>query len=588
MSKSSSHNCRKLSRTDCLPPHCSFTDGVKRQFCRKSRNKTNKNKTSKNKTSKIHTHSNSPTAINKCKQLSRTDCLLPDCKFANGVKRQFCRKSRNKKRTIDENKNKRDTAAKKITNFMKNITKKRKNDKNKREIAAKKITKFMKNIHQKKKVVDDVDKAKMKIAQFMKSKRHHITSRFLNAVCPSSGVCIAFGKETTKIKEFFNNFVNRQYRDSTKKLQEGENGEIYEYIYERLKYKAYTIVKMSKSVTADNLMYEYFAGLYINSVYKKFPCFLETYGLSTSPIVMYKNIEFNNYTIDSFNDLKILELLNIACKSPKNISIQIEHIHNPITLENKMHNLLFWKNDIIAVLFQIYYALSSLKNNFTHYDLHTSNVLLYEPIKHKYMMFHYHLPNGQIVRFASRYIAKIIDYGRSYFQDPKINSNYIFSKLCDPLATDCNAPGMKCGSQKGFSWLEAGKATKQNYYINSRIRNMSHDLRLLYILKQKYLKNINVIRQEFTNVNMKAQIGHFFTNITYTNEYGTKEVIKGKAPAKIMNVNDAYEVLKKICLTTDFEDMNQEYVVTDFLAADSKIGDLHIYHDKDMVFHPTK
>ena len=97
-----------------------------------------------------------------------------------------------------------------------------------------------------------------------------------------------------------------------------------------------------------------------------------------------------------------------------------------------------------------------------------------------------------------------------------------------------------------------------------------------------------MIRQEFTNVNMKAQIGHFFTNITYTNEYGTKEVIKGKAPAKIMNVNDAYEVLKKICLTTDFEDMNQEYVVTDFLAADSKIGDLHIYHDKDMVFHPIK
>jgi hypothetical protein len=616
MSSSNNNHCRKLSRTDCLPPDCKFANGAKRQFCRKSKNKINKI----NKTKKISRRSKSPTSINKCRQLSRTDCLPPDCKFANGAKRQFCRKSTNKKKSIDENKNKQETAAKKITKFIKNITKKRsiiknknkretaakkitkfiknitkksKSDKNKQDVAAKKITQFIKNINKKKKIVATVDKAKTKIGQFMKSKRHHITSRFLNSVCPSSGVCIAFGKETTKIKEFFNNFVDKQYRDSTKKLQEGDNGIVYEYIYERLKYKAYTIVKMTKSSIADNLMYEYFVGLYINSVYKKFPCFLETYGLSTNPIVTYKDIEFNNYTIDSLNDLKILELLNISCKKPEDISIQIEHIHNPITLENMIHKLSFWKNEMVPVLFQIYYALSQLKDTFTHYDLHTSNLLLYEPIKDKYMMFHYHLANGQVVRFMSRYIAKIIDYGRSYFHDsenPNINSNYIYSKLCDPLASECNKSIMDCGSDKGFAWLYAGKGTKGNYYINSRIRNMSHDLRLLHILGKKYNGNSIMIRQQFSNVNMKELIGKFFTNITYTSDYGTREVtreVKGNTQSKIANVVDAYKVLKMICLTTDFTNMNQEYLVSDF-PLDSKIGDLHIYHDRDMVFNPHK
>ena len=34
--------------------------------------------------------------------------------------------------------------------------------------------------------------------------------------------------------------------------------------------------------------------------------------------------------------------------------------------------------------------LSIIKNNFTHYDLHYENVFLYEPLKNKYIEYHYY------------------------------------------------------------------------------------------------------------------------------------------------------------------------------------------------------
>jgi hypothetical protein len=78
----------------------------------------------------------------------------------------------------------------------------------------------------------------------------------------------------------------------------------------------------------------------------------------------------------------------------------------------------FIDNDLINVLYQIYMPLSTIANEFTHYDLHKGNVVIYEPKKGYYIDYTYILNDETKVEFKSRYIAKIIDYGRSFFDDP--------------------------------------------------------------------------------------------------------------------------------------------------------------------------
>ena len=541
-----------------------------------------------------------------CKKKTKTDCLSPHCIFTNGKTRQFCRKSKNTMKTDRESKNyivntkeildkqlkKRDTAAKTITQFMKKvktqntIAKKLK----KRDTAAKTITQFMKKVKAQNTTAKKLKKrdiSQYKIGQFLIKKRANITSRFLNAVCPSSGVCIAFGKETNKIKTYFNDFINSQYRHSIKKLNEGYNGIVYEYEYHRLKYKAYTIVKMSKmkiTDVTDNLMYEFFAGMYINSVYKKYPCFLETYGVNINPIPSHhKDIIFNTYTSRSLNNDKIAELISSSCQTPSNVVVQIEHIHNPLTMQKAFTNIHFWKNEILPVLFQLYYTLYKLQNEFTHYDLHADNVLLYEPISNNYILYHFHLDDGNVVHIRSRYIAKIIDYGRVYFNDktnPNMNSESIYQKLCS--IPSCNLIKNTCGSNQGYNWLYKGKGTATNYYINSKNRNASHDLRLLSILQSiynKYLQIREVYRSGKYNA-IENDINKLFTQVKYSGLYGTKELKSNNKT--INNITDAYSILVKICSSPVFNEINNDTYMTK-----NKIGDLHIYSDRDMVFTPV-
>ena len=48
--------------------------------------------------------------------------------------------------------------------------------------------------------------ASRKVGSFMTKHRSKIRLLFLNTICTDSNLCIAFGKETKLIREFFNNF----------------------------------------------------------------------------------------------------------------------------------------------------------------------------------------------------------------------------------------------------------------------------------------------------------------------------------------------------------------------------------------------
>jgi hypothetical protein len=159
----------------------------------------------------------------------------------------------------------------------------------------------------------------------------------------------------------------------------------------------------------------------------------------------------------------------------------------------------------------------------------------------KYIQYHYHLPSGKIHSFKSEYIVKIIDYGRSFFNDAdsKINTKKIRNdELCKIPSCEPN-----CGESYGFVWF-TNKLSKGNYYIDSTQHNKSHDLRLLNDMKDIYTPNL------IANNNFRR----FFDKLIYDKiKYGTKplpdDYLKGQ---NIRTVSDALLGLSDIISINSF------------------------------------
>jgi hypothetical protein len=565
-------NCKGLSMNNCLPPNCKYINGEKRKYCRSFKNNRNPVRD-----------------FNKCRGIEKPICLPPDCKYAEGPKRQFCRISKNTRKqdkTNNNNSTEKYKAANIIKKFMKNKTRRnnRINNENtdleRDNKAASIIQKLFKN-NRNKTIKERKEKlAVNKIGKFFIKKRDNIRSNFLTRVCSDSGVCLAFGKESDKIKSFFNDFLNYQYKNKVIELSKGDNGVVFEIEYERLKYKAYTILKVSKYKDSDNLMYEYFVGLFINTIYKKFPCFLETYGVCINPL-NFNNQKFINISSSSKDDVQ--KLIHISCEDPTIVGLQIEYLKNPLRMRDILPSVLFWRKSIISVLFQIYFPLFYLRDVFTHYDLHRENVLLYEPIPNNYIHYHYHLDNGVIVSFKCSYIAKIIDYGRCYFNNKKdnINSVDIRKMVCDE--NECNKGMNRCGDGLGYIILDKETdISKSFHYINSSRVNRSHDLRLLYYVSENYKSEF---KNNLThNIYFDKDMETLFDKIKYTKEFGTKENINSGLPRSVNNISDAFKLLTKICTSQGFLYTNDN----EFNDPDKKLGDLHIYTDRDMIFTSRK
>jgi hypothetical protein len=147
------------------------------------------------------------------------------------------------------------------------------------------------------------------------------------------------------------------------------------------------------------------------------------------------------------------------------------------------------------------------------------------------------MKNGKIVSFRSKYLVKIIDYGRSFFNDEenKNNSDKIYKKVCK--TSECDPD---CGLDYGFTYLSPEEYPGQGYFISSRTRNMSHDLRLindciLYTAESKFPKCLLKIRDI-----LKYGVG-----IADEDEanFGTKENTKKQYPQSINNVKDLTQAL---------------------------------------------
>ena len=364
----------------------------------------------------------------------------------------------------------------------------------------------------------------------------------LKYICPGSNMCIGIGKETSLINKVFGNFKNFDLAYGVvKKLGKNSvNGFIYKISYVNHGYTALGILKSTQSKDRDNLMYEYNVGLFINTICKRFTCFLETYS-----IFEYKSLpNYREFLLNSSisskklkSHLKKINLdYSLGCKDANLISILIQYVEG-ITLGDlimlNINDIKFINYEVLCILFQVYYSLSKLRNNFTHYDLHDNNVIVYEPVKGAVIRYKYYTDAGYVT-FQSRYVAKIIDYGRCYFNNglPGGSSDDVFRLICGNPACDDPEYGNHCASSLGIRL----DLTKSN--INPSKRNMSADLRLIYIVLNE-LNDTNGYRLNEDFHTMRNSL--VFDRLNYFGRWSTAEITSEGLPSsgKINNVTDA-------------------------------------------------
>ena len=394
-----------------------------------------------------------------------------------------------------------------------------------------------------------------------------------NLICSdTNNVCLAFGDLTEDIKTFFNGFGFTDTDYAVPELKRigtpSDNGFITQIKYEKQGYNSYAVLKSAADAAADNLMYEYEVGLYINKVNKIYPCFIETYGLYkyTDPNWwehFHKNAKLDksdlNQSLKKQSSIESsIESYKIACTESHYLAILIQHLKGVTSLEDLSRDSTFIKNELMSALFQLYVPLAQLMNNFTHYDLNLNNIQMYQPDKNKYIQYYYHLTTGVIVSFKSSYMLKIIDYGHCYFNDEEsgINSKGIYDKLC--AEPECEY----CGYDSGFNWL-SNEQSDAPYYVSPQNKNISHDL--------SPLKDI------YTNISSQRNISRLnglLKKVVYTGELGTPENATMGYPRSINNVEDAAKCIIDEIIS-DYFQVNNEIVN----SSKSNLGNLHIYMD---------
>ena len=440
----------------------------------------------------------------------------------------------------------------------------------------------------------------------------YTTQRKINYIksrCDNTAVCLALGIYSDYIKKNFNNFTNFSYVTNVKKIgNPSNNGFVNILTYKNGKsnkisgknikgqsnvvsqdFEASSILKSNLNRTADNLLYEYLVGLYINKLTKNFPCFLETYGYYT-----YKNeilwsdlqkrritsVNLNeNLTLQQISDADIIniekreKIFDEACKKEgKKQAILIQYFNGIISLYDYLDYYFnspvkYNEYELINILFQVYFPLAVLHRNFTHYDLHGDNVLLYTPVKNDddYIEYHYHCDeDNEIISFKSRYMVKIIDYGRCFFEASEaaseasgFGSAAIFNAIKGRPKINVKSKEYNDCEYAGFNSLFEKNIEN---YATSSIRNMSNDLWLLQIIKED-----NILKShDFNDLLTDVKFDNY--NKTYT-----KEVTEIGMDGAINNVYDAYVRLKELVTIEDNKTYQKYYK--------NKLGDLHIYSD---------
>jgi hypothetical protein len=376
-------------------------------------------------------------------------------------------------------------------------------------------------------------------------------SHILRIHCKDSGNCLAFTQYDRLVKTFFNQFNDFTHvviKEMRAIGSSSGNGFILEIPFLKERVRAYCALKCAKTALSDNLYYEYYVGKkFINHYNSIFPCFLETYSLlKIKNDRMFNKFLKNRDTVTDlstlFNTVTQVDDPAVSCEQNENYCVMIQHFNRFISLHDLTASIYPVDQDVRkdrydlpTICYQLYFALDLLKDIYTHYDLHANNVLLYKPYVGKnYVLMKYHTLSGKIIQFKTEYIAKIIDYGRNFFDtysfDPDgfTNSDDFVRKICK--SKQCNPD---CGVNRGYKRIRGEYGEKDADFIYPNRPNISHDLRLLTNGISEYLISQN-----------------FFDELHYDSTYGTEEisvadVAEGGEDLHVYNVHDARVYLEK-------------------------------------------
>jgi hypothetical protein len=279
-----------------------------------------------------------------------------------------------------------------------------------------------------------------------------------------------------------------------------------------------TIMKSSINKEADNNYYEFVVGKCINKLKKYFPNFVYTFRFMTLSPELKNGLKNGNFTnIEKFEDTeskeidddKLLSYDNIGngCKNNDKSSILIEYVPNSLSVDELLKDPKFieYKNvEIYNILFQIYALLSSLKEVYTHYDLHDGNVMYVKVPDDKIVLIKYTI-NNNVYNIHTHFIPVIIDYGRSHINCLKIGesfeSNLINSKIYSEIVCEnpnCNSVKLPACNTNAIG-LGIDRNNFENYsnldyfhYIDIRHTNQSSDLRFINLFMTKLENNLPI------------------------------------------------------------------------------------------------
>jgi len=316
----------------------------------------------------------------------------------------------------------------------------------------------------------------------------------LKKLCPNNNECFSLGKYTSLTNAYFDDMSFGLAVDPITYVSRGQNGMVQSIRHEKQGYIATSLLKMSLEQTSDNLLYEYLVGLFINKHIKSFPCFLQTFAA-----YKYKSDDLHNkatsltsggmtvaelassieplYTYgQKITDELIERMLKTSCIDSHRICLSTQYFENARTLHSMFASptKFFITTDLLQMLLQIYIPLGLMETSFTHNDLKADNVLVYTIPNNQYVTMHYDTPRGRVT-LKTRYICKIIDYGRCYFKDAQMTSETVTQTLCK--YSEC-APN--CGKQKGYTFFDDNLSS---YNMSGTVNNPGKDLWLAQSIK---------------------------------------------------------------------------------------------------------
>lgn len=427
--------------------------------------------------------------------------------------------------------------------------------------------------------------------------RKPVIAKYMARVVTKYGDGMVFGKDSDTMRAMFNQFADFKYSsEPVKQLgQSSKNGAVYVVPFEKNGFKISALLKKSLQPESDNLVYEYLVGLFINKYTEQFPCFVETYAcvhlsdkISTAfrninkiPIIM-RDIQPHLLLPPAYHKQSITgkptprshqvesrlfekglqpdvpditqyiddnELFKFACYNETKIGLLTQYFNKSKTISNS--SLPTIERGFLGILYQVYSALSHLKNKFTHYDLHHNNVLLVMLADGHCIKYVYHsaVDETATVEFYADHVCKIIDYGRCFFDAGHGQSSQaIKKKLCDTLI--CNTGSELCGDNSGF-WSQP----LPHLNIISTVRNHSADLLFAWVLSK-------ITRQNTLFNNLPPNM----------NLFNTPELQPDVNSAQIRNVTDLHERVRQMMI-------QPTYMVDNFVQHKHHqcIGTLHVY-----------